>query len=229
MDKNTALNKIKKCLRLAKSANEHEAAAALRQAQKLMAEHGVSADDIEMMEVSEQMARATSSRIINWEAALAGRVAAAFGCEVIACRRRTFMRPTLYYSFIGCGAAPEVAQYAFTVLLRQCKAARAAHIKIQPRSCKPATKTARGDVFAYAWVVAVASLIDSFSQSEANTNAIALYKAAHFPNAGKSEVTDRVTGRNIRNADAEAGYEAGKAAQLNRGVSGMEERKALQA
>jgi hypothetical protein len=33
MDKKTALAKIKKCLALAKSANEHEAAQALKQAQ----------------------------------------------------------------------------------------------------------------------------------------------------------------------------------------------------
>ena len=36
------LDKIKKCLVLASSANEHEAAAALRQAQKLMEAHGIS-------------------------------------------------------------------------------------------------------------------------------------------------------------------------------------------
>jgi hypothetical protein len=35
MDRETALTKIKKCLALAKSSNEHEAAAAMRQAQKL--------------------------------------------------------------------------------------------------------------------------------------------------------------------------------------------------
>lgn len=36
-----AIDKIKKCLALSKSANEHEAAAAMRQAQALMAKHGI--------------------------------------------------------------------------------------------------------------------------------------------------------------------------------------------
>lgn len=41
-----AMDKIRKCLALSKSANEHEAAAALRQAQKMMAMHGLSEDDL---------------------------------------------------------------------------------------------------------------------------------------------------------------------------------------
>lgn len=49
MDKSArdkALDKIRKCLALSKSANEHEAAAALRQAQKMMEMHGLSEDDL---------------------------------------------------------------------------------------------------------------------------------------------------------------------------------------
>ena len=42
MDKNKAIEKIKKCLALGKSANEHEAAQALKQAQALMREYGIS-------------------------------------------------------------------------------------------------------------------------------------------------------------------------------------------
>lgn len=41
MDKSKALDKIKKCLALSKSSNPHEAAAALRQAQKLMHAHDI--------------------------------------------------------------------------------------------------------------------------------------------------------------------------------------------
>lgn len=41
MDRAKILDKIQKCLALGKSPNEHEAAAAMRQAQKLMERHGV--------------------------------------------------------------------------------------------------------------------------------------------------------------------------------------------
>src|SRR5512138_3426898 len=45
MDRNKAIERIRKCLALSKSPNEHEAAAALRQAQKLMQSHDISADE----------------------------------------------------------------------------------------------------------------------------------------------------------------------------------------
>lgn len=54
MDKNTAIDKIKKCLALSKSDNPHEAAAALRQAQKLMALYKVDALDVSLADVTEE-------------------------------------------------------------------------------------------------------------------------------------------------------------------------------
>lgn len=47
MDKNKIIDKIKKCMALGNSSNANEAAAALRQAQKMMNMHGLSEDDIE--------------------------------------------------------------------------------------------------------------------------------------------------------------------------------------
>lgn len=232
MDKASALGKIKKCLRLAKSANEHEAAAALRQAQKLMAEHGVNADDIDMMEVSEQLAKAATARLVNWEANLARKIADAFSCEVIARASRALkgwkLQNEMYFAFIGCGPAPDIAQYAYQVLLRQCVSARSAHIKKQPKNCKPATKTARGDAFAVAWVIGVGAQIERFALSETNARAIALYLEKHHPDVKTSKVTDRISGRNIRDGDIDAGLQAGRDAHLNRGVGGMAERKQLQ-
>ena len=54
MNKEKILDKIKKCLALSKSANEHEAAQALKQAQALMEKYEVNAVDIALSEVSEQ-------------------------------------------------------------------------------------------------------------------------------------------------------------------------------
>lgn len=53
------LLKIRKCLSLAKSANEHEAAAALAKARELMEMHGISDDDLAMAEIEEATARST--------------------------------------------------------------------------------------------------------------------------------------------------------------------------
>lgn len=47
MDKDKIIDKIKKCMALGQSSNANEAAAALRQAQKMMAAHGLTEDDVE--------------------------------------------------------------------------------------------------------------------------------------------------------------------------------------
>lgn len=49
MNKKDAIEKIKKCLALSKSANQHEAATALRQAQSLMEKYNIDADDAELL------------------------------------------------------------------------------------------------------------------------------------------------------------------------------------
>lgn len=48
MNKSQAIEKIKKCLRLSKSANEHEAAQALKQAQILMQKFGITDIDVHL-------------------------------------------------------------------------------------------------------------------------------------------------------------------------------------
>lgn len=45
-DRDKLLDRVRKCLALSKSSNEHEAAAALRQAQKIMAAHGIDEDEV---------------------------------------------------------------------------------------------------------------------------------------------------------------------------------------
>lgn len=52
-DKTKVLDKIKKCMALGESSNEHEAAAALRQAQKLMEMHGLTQMDVKMSAIFE--------------------------------------------------------------------------------------------------------------------------------------------------------------------------------
>lgn len=61
---NRVLEKIKKCLRLATSDNPAEAAAGLRQAQKLMAMHGLTQSDLELSEVSSHRVKSVACRDI---------------------------------------------------------------------------------------------------------------------------------------------------------------------
>jgi hypothetical protein len=166
-DNEKIINKIKKCLALSRSANEHEAEAALRQARKLMDAYGVTDLDIEAAEAQEQRSRAgAKKKPANWEAALANRIAAAFGCRLIF--SGGWARPGEWV-FVGCGSAPEIAQYAFDVLLRQVKRAREEHIKTKLKRCKAATKTRRADLFCEGWVLSVAGHISAFAGNDAQS------------------------------------------------------------
>lgn len=214
------IDKIKKCMALAKSSNEHEAAAALRQAQKLMQAHGISDLDMSAAEATEARAKAgATQRPSGWETYLAGHVADAFGCKLMF----TSSWARGEWAFIGTGASPEVAEYAFKVLLRQGKSARAEYINTKLKRCKPGTKTRRADLFSEGWVTSVASLVERFSAPESSESAIDAYMAIKYPSTTSLKTSDRNAERKLRDhewRDRGAGYQAGQDAQLNRGIGG---------
>lgn len=223
--------KIKKCLALSASSNEHEAAAALRQASKLMEAHGIDDLDIQASEAEERRAKSgAKSRPANWETMLAVKIGDAFGCEVI------FAGPGWSVSqgewvFIGCGASPEVSHYAFAVLHRQAKRAREEHIKTRLKRCKLSTKTRRADLFSEGWVHSVVGKIAAFAGNEQQVGAIDAYMAKRYPALREMKTTDRNDGRKLRDheyGDLFAGRTAGKDARLNRGVDGADSRLALE-
>lgn len=219
-DKEAIIAKIKKCLNLAKSSNEHEAAVALRQAQKLMEQHGVTDFDIETADITEESTKAGAARMpARWEGALAKRVASAFGCDIIFVSG--FDKGT--WSFVGAGPAPEIVRYAFEVLFRQIKRARATHIKTALRRCGPANRTRRADLYCEGWVISATATIAAFANSDAQEDAIAGY-IEHKHDTTTFLPRDRNAGRNLTERDMgdfAAGRHAGKDAQLNRGVGGQ--------
>jgi hypothetical protein len=223
MDKDAALSKIKKCLALAKSANPHEAAAAMRQAQALMKAHNLSEVDISLADVKEHPTKAPSNRISMWQSRLARSVAEAFGCDLfyslvqlgwLARTKRTDV------VFLGIGAAPEVAAYAFNVLLRQCMKDRQAHIAAQSRKLKQRTKTARGDAFAMAWVYAVRSQLETFAGNAGTPELLVAYMQKHHPDLGEFKPASRHLSRYVNDESAASGYQAGARARLDRAING---------
>ena len=218
------LDKIKKCLALSASSNEHEAAAALRQARKLMEAHGITDLDIQAAEAEEKRAKSgAKSHPSNWETMLAVKVGDAFGCRVIFSGGH-WSRPG-EWCFIGCGAAPEVAHYAFSVLHRQAKRARDEHIKTRLKRCKVSTKTRRADLFSEGWVHAVVSTISAFSGNEQQADASDAFTAKNYPALNTLKSRDRNDGRKLRDHEYDdyyAGKKQGNDAQLNRGVGGQD-------
>lgn len=224
------MDKIKKCLALSASSNEHEAEAALRQARKLMEAHGITDLDVQAAEAEERRAKSgAKNQPSNWETMLACKIADAFGCRVIFCGG--FLSRPGEWCFIGCGASLEVAHYAFTVLHRQARRARKAHIEARIKRCKVATKTRRADLFSEGWVSAVAGTIATFCGTEQQSSSIDAYVATNYPSLGNLKARDRNDGRRLLDHeydDYTAGRRSGQDAQLNRGVGGADQRLALE-
>lgn len=222
IDREKALQKVLKCLRLAKSANEHEAAAALRQAQKLMAEYGITDADLLAAEAGEARSpsRATEQPV-SWEVRLCNLVADAFGCMAIFSHGSRLWERRAEWVFVGCGASPEIASFAFEVLLRQARKARTEHIAKHLRRCGPSSKTRRGDLFSAGWVAGVADKVERFARNERVEGAIEAYVAAKFGQTTSTKVAARYANRSLTHREAgdwSAGHSRGTEAQLQHGV-----------
>ena len=233
MDRDKILAKIRKCLALAASANPNEAATALRQAQTMMREHGLTDVDVTLAEVTEKAVDCRLQSLTTWEARLADVVAVAFGCIFhrgarlvhqpgrFSTQRRTFV-------FVGTGAAPEVAGYTFDVLARQCAKGRLEHIRAQPKNCKPMTKTARGDEWAYGWMCGVRDKVLSFARLERNEALLQAYVDKHYPEMGTAQAVNRAIGRNVSFQNSfGGGLEASKAVRLEHGLNNFPKKELL--
>lgn len=145
MTRDELLAKIRKCLALSASANEHEAAAALAKARALMDEHGIVESDVQFADISESEAkRKGGAKPTAWHVALIDMVAGVFACEVYLSKGAV--------NFAGAGPDPEIASYAYARLAGVLARHRRAYIATNLKRCKPATKTARADWYCQGWV-----------------------------------------------------------------------------
>lgn len=215
MTRDQAIRKVLACLRLAKSSNLHEAAAAMRQAQALMDKYGLTEADAEAAQIRDA-ASATGFRggmVPKSLVALANLVGAAYRSVPVLHQR--FDRTE--YRFFGAGADAEIAAYAFTVLRRQLQAAKRKHIA---RIRKRANREARGEQFATGWVNAVWALLPNVDMPEGRELAVEHAIKQRFGD------TDTITGKDIGKhgrtnwSDHFAGRQAAKDAHLHTGVGG---------
>ena len=215
------LERIRKCLRLSKSSNEHEAAAAMRQAQKLMAELGVSESDVH---AAEARARAFSSQKPSvWETALAHMVGEALGCQIIFSsglpRWAKVPGVSIHgeWCFVGCNSAETIARYAFVALLRQLRFARAHYIEKHLGRCGPSSKRRRADHYCEGWVWAVRSKVEPLAISEQDQAHI----KAMVEKRSICTLTPRSGGASRANEmDTARGFRDGKTVDLRAPVSG---------
>jgi hypothetical protein len=217
MNTESIISKIRKCLALSKSSNEHEAAVALRQAQALMEKYNIDEGTLLTAEVSEAHAKSTAkNHPAQWESLLANTIKQAFGVKPV------FTAGRGIWKFIGTGPAPEIAQYAFVTLLRQLKKERVVFLKVCCRRTTPKNKTRRADLFCEAWVQSVWQTVKNFAGSEESKAAIEAYMQKNYPSLETLKTTDRQKDKPLNIHDLAAhqkGREAGKNVRLNHGVS----------
>lgn len=220
-----ALAKIKKCLGLAASPNATEAETAFRQAKSLMDKYQLTYDDVAAMGVNRKDYGATvKTTPTDWENGLAQTVARAFNCQILF-RKGNWNNKLGTWGFIGVGVKPELASYAFEVLVKQLKRDRTTYVKTSLQRCKLATRKKRAQAFCLAWVYGVYEKITALeSPSAADDKAIAAYMAANHDNMNK--LAPRETkGTRSKHDDMSAGFKCGQAANLNKAVGGDKNEK----
>jgi len=201
------LRRIRACLALADSPEPHEAAAAMRQAEALMRKHGLDRAAVDQSVVEERPASLGRGRLLPpYLMALSNMVGEVMGCVVYARAPHTAV-------FVGVGAAPEVAAYAYEVLGRQLLVGRALHRKRRTRGAAH-KRTQRADAWAAGWVAGVRHLVEAIRPPIAAV--IEQYMVERHP--GLVEIRKRVVQLDRHACD---GYLAGRASgvRLHPGVA----------
>lgn len=208
--------KIKKCLALSKSSNEHEAAAALRHAQKLMEKYNVTDAQISESEIVTIRFNCSSAWIkpLNWDCQLMYVICKAFGGKFLVGTGSTGVLAK--FTYIGLKVNATVAEYTYSVLARQCIKSRGAYVSAMNGS--RAEKMAAGNSFSEAYVRALRKQIYEFAMP---SETLLLIEAVHASrNSGGLHVPPK------RGHDVNAAYEgaqAGRHASLLRPVNNTAE------
>ncbi len=216
-----AIEHIKKLLKLANdsAAQGNEAANALGMAQAWMEKYNIDLSDVEASAVSRIEQKATvKDSPLRWERVLSSTVARAFDCQLLF-SSGSYPNHRGQWAFIGVDVTPELAGYAFAVLLRQLKRDRAAYVKAKLGRCKPASQRARAVQYCEGWVIAVAGKVQKMAKNERTDVAITAYMNKHHPQIGELKPRNNPKTPNKRvYDDMSQGYQEGKLAQLNHGV-----------
>lgn len=218
------IRKIRACLALASSPVPAEAAAALRQAEKLMREHSVELAEVHAAGATQEAVESGfKSELPAYAVILSGMIGRAFQCDRLSRPLQqissTAFIPPLFI-FVGIAPRPELATYAYTVLLRQLQSARRKYVRGLDKRCKTQTRTARSEAFTVGWLNAVREEVERFAGRNADDDlAVLAYVRTRYPNAQETRVEIRAGG--ARTGDAlHDGLRAGKSARIQHGLNG---------
>lgn len=214
MDREKALARIKKCLALSKSPNEHEAAAALRQAQKLMEAHGILDHEVDESAVTSDFVdhddyeyAVRKPLILTSIARLMRR---AFAVESVWERSPTDKHRVRYF---GQQANIMLATHSHTVVYRAVSAAWRAYLKENPGL--KGRRNARAS-FVYGWCNVVIDKVAAISPDPDVKDRIERKKLEHYGWGGLVDVTGGT--KSIYGRVVDDGSAAGRDFNINRPV-----------
>jgi len=215
MDIEKALAKIRKCFELAASSNEHEAAAAMRQASALMKKFNLDRSSVIASEAN--VKSSVRSRPPEWEKLLALTVAHQLECTLMS---RVVKGKRFDWVFIGRHGRPEMAVYAFEVLSRQVKVARERFL-LRSDVCTLSTGQKRklASRYSLGWVARVAAIVTQFAGAAKQDPVVAEYiaqKHGDVPEGKRIKDLKRFQGNDL--IAFRIGAADGAEAQLHRGV-----------
>lgn len=218
------MRKIERCLALSSSANSHEAGIALRQAQALMAQHGVCEKDLALSDVDVTCVTSRSGitppRYLEYLAQLINR---SFGTLSLYSVRRDWtssgqLKASGCYEFVGPRDACRVAGYAYEVLQRQLLRDRRAFMRTLNKRLKRETKRRRGDAFAEAWVAGAQQVVTPMVMTPDQEVLNVRYLERRYGNLQVLEARSHQPLKRHDHVAVAAGFQAGKAARLSAGV-----------
>ncbi len=217
MEKEKVLEKIKKCLALSKSANEHEAALALKQAQALMEKHQITDSDVELSKIStEESERRVASRLADWQWDVAALVADVFGCDKYKQGNRMY--------FYGFGNRPQIAAYAFDVVWRQISAARRNYLRHEWLQRDKAKREYLANRFCEGWLYGARKVVQEFALSGDEQNRMEEYatKTLQIKYVKPKTIRANSSLRSAGDFAACVGAEEGEKLQLHHAVNGAD-------
>lgn len=230
VDINRILEKVKKCLALAASDQPGEAAAALRQARKLMDKYGITEAQVKLAEVKAVQtgktppAKDRAGKLVAW-------IAQAFACQPLLTRNDAG-EPV--FEFIGKGHYPELAEYTYSVLWRRLDTeAKAFHeqmlcslldpdwdlaVPADKRRHQWAVEDARKATTAFCegWLHRVGETVRSFAGHEPDQD-VKDWVAHQY---GKLRARKTRQHRDLNADGVRAGMDAGSRVSLHHGVNG---------
>lgn len=189
VDRDRIIDKIRKCLALSQSDNQHEAASAMRQAQKLMKKYSIDAATVDLPTIKESAVRsiATVKHPVTWEAGLAHTVSKAFGLHWLWVRGNSMNRQMGIFLLIGEDCQVEVGGYTMQVLQRQIGSARRGFIsdlkstyERMGRHLGNQIATSLANDFCMGWVAGVYDKIEDFANPERIENEMQKFIATEY-------------------------------------------------